>query len=312
MAEDKSEDRPKPLTRKWWKYAGRATWIAGKDFFRDDGPYWSASISYYTLLSSIPVLLLLALAASLAIDSGDAVDRLSGVAGDLLPEGEDRIHDIVQESYNGRGVAGFFSVILLLWSGTHVFGAISRALNVAYNVPVQSSVFTLFTKQVVMLISVGSLLVLGLLSRELLDEIWAIRGISEEDRTIVFTILRNVLPFLFSLLAFFLIYRFVPEHRPTWIPALTGAVLASIAFFAARELFVVYQQNFASFDQVYGPLALLIALLFWVWICGVILLIGGQLVAHFQEILVEGEDPDDVEERHREAKQKRDQPRENG
>jgi membrane protein len=281
-----------------------------KDFFRDDGPYWSAAIAYYSLLSALPVMLLLALAASLVIDSNEAVERISGVAGDLLPEGEEQVREIVESSYNGRGVAGFFSVLVLLWSGTHVFGAISRALNVAYDVPKKSAMWKQFGMQVAMLFSVGCLLVLGLLSRALLDELWSLRGISEEDRTMVFSILRNGLPFAFSTLAFFLVYRFVPQHRPGWKAALFGALLASAAFFVARQVFQYYQQNYANFDEIYGPIALLVALLFWIWIAGVILLIGGQLVAHYQEILVEGEAPDDVEERHKKAKEHRDRPEE--
>lgn len=296
---------PKAFSSAWWVCAGRATWISAKDFFRDDGPYWSGSIAFYTLLSAIPVALLLALAASLVVDSSEAVDRISGIAGDLLPQGEERVKEIVEESYNGRGIASFFSVILLLWSGTHVFGAISRAMNIAYNAPEQSPMWQHIAVQFAMMAAVLTLIILGLLSRALLDGLWTLRGIDEEDRTLLFSILRNGLPFIFTVSAFFLVYRFVPVERPGWKAALTGAVLAAAAFFIAREVFVLYQNNFESFDQVYGPISLLVAVLFWIWIAGVILLVGGQLVSHYQEILVDGEDPDDVEKRHRDAKERR-------
>jgi membrane protein len=303
-----SSEAPTPFSSDWWKRAGQATWIAAKDFFRDDGPYWSASIAYYALLSAIPVLLLIALAASLAVDSGEAVEKISSAAGDLLPVGEERIEEIVENSFNGRGVAGFFSIVVLLWSGTRVFGAISRGLNVAYDVEERYVFWKQFLLQVAMLFTVGGMLILGLGGRFLMDQIWAIQGISEDDRTIVYTIARNVLPFAFTAAAFFLVYRFVPKEKPSVWPALTGAVLAAITFFIARELFSFYEQNFADYDQVYGPLALLIAVIIWVWIAGVILLIGGQLVAHYHEILVQGEDPEDVEQRHKDAKEKRDRP----
>src|SRR5690625_7315795 len=63
-----------------------------------------------------------------------------------------------------------------------------------------------------------------------------------------------------------------------------------------------------GFDRVYGPITLLVALLFWIWIAGVILLVGGQLVAHYQEILVDGEAPEAVEARHVDAKMLRTRP----
>ena len=385
-----------------------ATWISVKDFFRDDGPYWSGSIAFYTVLSSLPLALLLVLAASLAVDSdsavelvsgiaGDllpqgearireiveasyngrgvagffsilvllwsgghvfgaisralnvaynvparrpiwsqmlmqfamlavvgtlllvlaaslavdsdsAVELVSGIAGDLLPQGEARIREIVEASYNGRGVAGFFSILVLLWSGGHVFGAISRALNVAYNVPARRPIWSQMLMQFAMLAVVGTLLILGLLSRTLIDVIWTIRDIGEDERTAAYSILRNGLPFLFTVLAFFLVYRFVPQRKPEWKTAAVGAVLASLAFFIARDVFLLYQTMTGGFDRVYGPITLLVALLFWIWIAGVILLVGGQLVAHYQEILVDGEAPEAVEARHVDAKMLRTRP----
>ena len=294
--------------RSSWKRLVMATWISAKDFFRDDGPYWSGSIAFYSLLSSLPLALLLALAASLVVDSDGAVELVSGVAGDLLPQGEERIREVMEEAYNGRGVAGFFSIIVLLWSGTHVFGAISRALNVAFNVPARRPMWIQVAMQFAMVSVVGTLLILGLLSRVLIDVIWTLRDIGEDERVVAYTVLRNALPLLFTAVAFFLVYRFVPQRKPGWKSAAAGAVLASVAFFIAREVFFLYQTMTGGFDRVYGPIALLVALLFWIWIAGVILLVGGQLVAHYQEILVHGEDPEAVEARHVEAKMLRTSP----
>lgn len=316
MAETTSEAAPqgkddeprRPDEPSFGKRLMMATWISVKDFFRDDGPYWSGSIAFYTLLSSLPLALLLVLAASLAVDSDSAVELVSGIAGDLLPQGEARIREIVEASYNGRGVAGFFSILVLLWSGGHVFGAVSRALNVAYNVPARRPIWSQMLMQFAMLAVVGTLLILGLLSRTLIDVIWTIRDIGEDERTAAYSILRNGLPFLFTVLAFFLVYRFVPQRKPEWKTAAVGAVLASLAFFIARDLFLLYQTMTGGFDRVYGPITLLVALLFWIWIAGVILLVGGQLVAHYQEILVDGEAPEAVEARHVDAKMLRTRP----
>ncbi|MFW5955507.1 MAG: YhjD/YihY/BrkB family envelope integrity protein, partial [Rhodothermales bacterium] len=79
-------------------------------------------------------------------------------------------------------------------------------------------------------------------------------------------------------------------------------------FWGARALFIEYLRRFADYDAVYGPVSLVIVLVFWVWIGGLILLFGGQLVSHYQEILVDSEDPDRVDRRHEEAREKRERP----
>lgn len=305
--EDERRAPPRPFTRRWWKALVRASWTALKDLFRDDGPTWAASIAYYALLSSFPFLLLIALLSSVFIGSEMAVDRIGSLMGDLLPEGEDQIESVVQRAYEGRAVAGVFSVLALLWSGTRVFGAITRALNVAYDEEAYAFVKQ-FLVQAAMLATIGSMIVLGLLSRSVLDFVWEIRDIPQEERTLLFNLLRSVLPPLLTTLAFFLIYRFVPRHRPTWLPALAGAVIAAGLFWGGRALFLIYVRYAGNYGEIYGPISLVIVLVLWVWICGLILILGGQLVAHYQEILVEGKKPEAVEERHREVHDQRRHP----
>lgn len=303
-----SDAEPSAFTRQWWKRAGRVVWISVKDLFRDDGPHWAAAIAYYALLSFIPILLLAAFAASVVIDIDTAVEQVGGIMGDLLPEGEEQVQQIVEQAYAGRAAAGFFSVIALLWSGTRIFGAATRALNVAYDVEQSHGVIRRFLLQVIMLVFVGGLIVMGLLARAFLDIFAGTDLLDFGERGAVIDVLQVAMPFLLTTLGFTLVYRFVPRYRPGWIPSLVGALIAGGLFWGGRGLFLVYLRSFANYDDVYGPIAILIIIIFWIWIGALILLFGGQLVSHFQEILVEGADPDEVEARHQKAKQSRDAP----
>lgn len=306
-ADDRSKEAPATFSAAWWKRAGRAVWLSVKDLFWDDGTHWSAAIAYYALLSFIPILLLVALTASVVIDSDLAVEQLGKMLGDLLPDGEEQVEQIVERAYAGRAVAGFVSVIALLWSGTRIFGSTTRALNVAYDIEQSYGFVRRFLMQAAMLVFFGGLIVVGLLARTALDIFAAtdIAGIGSEDRGVVIRVAQVVFPFLLTTLGFTLVYRFVPRHRPAWIPAIAGALIAGALFWSGRGLFFVYLRSYANYNEVYGPIAVLIILVFWVWIGAMILLFGGQLVSHFHEILVEGADPDEVEARHREARQRR-------
>lgn len=304
----RKSEQPSSFSGAWWKRAGKASWIATRDLFWDDGPHWAAAIAYYALLSFIPVMLLVALAASLVIDSDLAVEQLGGMLEDLLPEGEEQIQQIVDRAYQGRAVAGFFSVLALLWSGTRIFGAATKALNVAYDIDRSYGVIKQFLIQVVMLVFMGGLIVTGILSRTLLGMIWQLDALGLPERGMIIGVIEVVMPFLLTTLGFVLVYRFVPRHRPGWWPSLAGGLVAAIMFWGGRGLFLVYLRSFANYDDIYGPIAIVIIVILWIWVAALILLFGGQLVSHYQEILVEGEAPDDVERRHRQAKQNRDRP----
>jgi len=53
---------------------------------------------------------------------------------------------------------------------------------------------------------------------------------------------------------FYLAYRFVPRRRPRVGAALAGAVLASVLWEVAKQLFRLYVQEVGVYDQMYGPL----------------------------------------------------------
>ncbi|HSA99362.1 MAG TPA: hypothetical protein VLE49_01845, partial [Anaerolineales bacterium] len=50
----------------------------------------------------------------------------------------------------------------------------------------------------------------------------------------------------------------------------------------------------------YGPLAIVITLVFWIWISANLLLLGGELASHIQDLLVEEQSEKEVEEQHEE------------
>lgn len=74
--------------------------------------------------------------------------------------------------------------------------------------------------------------------------------------------------------------------------------IAALLFILARPLFVRYLNQFASYQDIYGSLAIVIILVFWAWIVAVIMLFGGEIASHSEEMLIEGNPATEVERRH--------------
>jgi hypothetical protein len=109
----------------------------------------------------------------------------------------------------------------------------------------------------------------------------------------------NLAPGVLLFIAFLLTYKFVPRREVDWRAALPGAVLATVLLLAARPLFTGYVEGFADYNLIYGSLGVLVVLIIWTWIMAMILLFGGEVVAHIQMMLIEGLSAEEVERRHK-------------
>lgn len=91
----------------------------------------------------------------------------------------------------------------------------------------------------------------------------------------------RLLAFLFSLGIFLVIYKFMPNAKTYWRYVWPGAVLAAVLFEIAKTLLVFYLDHFASYDMVYGSVASVIILLFWIYISAFILILGGEFSSEY-------------------------------
>ena len=80
---------------------------------------------------------------------------------------------------------------------------------------------------------------------------------------------------------FLLIYRFMPNTKTYWRYIWPGAIVAAVLFESAKNLFLTYVDQFANFENVYGSLAPVIALLLWAYVSSFILILGAELSSEY-------------------------------
>jgi membrane protein len=86
---------------------------------------------------------------------------------------------------------------------------------------------------------------------------------------------------LLTLCIFLLIYRFMPNTKTYWRYIWPGAIVAAVLFESAKNLFLTYVDQFANFENVYGSLAPVIALLLWAYVSSFILILGAELSSEY-------------------------------
>lgn len=284
---------------------GRLLIQSGKDLLTDDGPQWAAAVAYYALLSVFPLLLSGASIAALFVDQDWAIGRLTEAVGPFLPSGESYIDRTVRGAVEARGPAGLLSTLLLLISGSRVFGTLTRALNIAFDVDTNYSFWKRWLVELGMVLTLGLMFLAALISGPALALVSKLTHLPVELSGAAFWILRWLAPPVLLALSLTLCYRFVPRKRPDWTAAAGGGCLAALLLTLAQPLFGYYLREFAGYNLIYGALSAGIALLVWAWIGAVIVLFGGEVASHMQMMWLEGQSARQVQDRHEQRSPRR-------
>jgi membrane protein len=270
-----------------------------KGLIVDDGPQWAAAVAYYVLLSAFPLMLVGASIISFFVDPEWAVQRATDLLGTVLPEGDGQVEQTVDEAIAARGQIGLIAFVGLLWSGTRVFKTLARSMNIAFDVDQDYGFLRRLGVEVLMLLTVGMFFVFALLSHYATNVLWdAVRFLPGNDGVVYDWITGGIRAALL-LLAFFLLYRFVPHGNHPWKASLTGASVATFLFLIGSPLFRYYLTEFSNHNVIYGSLAMLVVILIWIWIVALITLYGGEVAAHTEAMIYQGVSRDSIEQRHR-------------
>lgn len=76
-----------------------------------------------------------------------------------------------------------------------------------------------------------------------------------------------------------IVYRYGPNLRPTWRTALIGGLVFAVGWLAATFLLSLYVTRVQNYNATYGALAGIIVLMVWMYLTGLVLLVGAEIVA---------------------------------
>jgi len=274
--------------REQMRLGGRTVELAARDFLHDYCPSWAAAIAYYSLLSLFPLLLAVGSIAAYFVDARWAVEQATHYLGALLPNGTTAIDRIVRQTLSAARGGGLLSFFPLLWTGSLVFGAMTKALNIIFESRDYEKLWRRMLTRFAMLLGLGVMFLVALASPVVFQVLRWVFGILPIGRELLFQLVTNALPPVFILVAFFLSFRLVPTRHPDWRAALAGAIFGAVLFAIAKPLFLGYLYWLARYNVVYGSLAGIIVVMFWTWIVAMIGLFGAQVAAHANGVFVEG------------------------
>ncbi|MEP6997915.1 MAG: YihY/virulence factor BrkB family protein [Betaproteobacteria bacterium] len=267
-----------------------------RGFRANQGLLLAGAVAYYTLLSMIPLLILLMIVLSNFIDEARLLATLSEYLQFIVPGQSDALVGELRNFLRHRTeIGGVLLVTMVLFSAL-AFTVLENAMSVIFihRVAVRRRrfivsallpyIFILFLAlgMVVVTVVAGKLAVLA--TRDI-----TVFGVphSLEDLSGYLLYLLGVAGEILILTA---VYLVMPVGRISFRHALIGGVSAGLLWEIMRHVIVWYYATISQVRLVYGSLATAIAVMLSVEIAAIVLLFGAQVIAEYERI---GREPAD-------------------
>lgn len=252
----------------------------------------AAALGYYLTLAIFPALILLmTIIPYLPVANID--QEIMRVLETALPEDAfSMVSRVVEEvTSQRRGGLLSFGVLGTLWAASTGMYAIMQQLNITYDVSearsyIRARAVALALSIMFGLLVIGAfwLIVAGGAAEDWLGEQ---RGIPDFLLTI-FAVFRWIVIVLALLLGFALIYKFAPNVEQKFRFITPGSVIGVLLLIIASLGFAIYVANFADYSATYGSIGAVIILMFWLYVAGLVILVGSEINALIEHYSPEG------------------------
>lgn len=252
-------------------------------FGEERGSETAASLGYYAFFSIFPMLLAIIVIGSLFLDINVVEAQLLSVLEGTLPGVETLVIENINHVLELRGTVTFVALISLVWSATSVFNILAININRAFPRAEQLDFVGGRLRALMIFLGLGFLLVLSLAASALVGLIPTIElpvdGILLHE-TIFWRIGALALPILLNWLMFWALYQWVPTVSVNRLASSIASLIAGVAWLLLNHGFTWFlSSSLNQYQLIYGSLGTVVALLFWVYLTGMIVLIGAHLTA---------------------------------
>ena len=244
----------------------------------------SAALTYYTVLSLLPALIVIVSLLGMVGLQPDTVHALLDTVGELgAPWAAEFVSTTLESVLRSQNSGVVFGISLLfsLWAASAYVGSFMAASDRIYEIVRRRPFWTgiplrlglALALLVLLSVTAAAVALVGPFGQWVADATGIGRGPLH-----LWTWAKWPLLIALGLLLFTLLYKFTPSRgQPALWWLLPGAAVGIALWIGASALFSLYLDNFASYNRVYGTLGAAVAFLVWAWLLNIALLVGVEV-----------------------------------
>jgi membrane protein len=254
------------------------------EFIDDNAVKLSAALSYYTIFSLPPLLIIIISLSGVFFGAeavrGELFGQINGLVGnDAALQIQEAIKNVRLSHSNT--FATTIGVIILLVGASGVFAEIQDSINYIWGLKAKPKRgFIKFLKNRLMSFSmigsVGFLLMVGLIVNSLMDVLnKRLAAFFPKDTVYLFYVLNILIVFIIITLLFTVIFKTLPDGKVALRDGIVGASFTALLFMGGKFAIGAYLGS-SSIASVYGAAGSVILILVWVYYSAIILYFGAE------------------------------------
>ncbi|HEX9106553.1 MAG TPA: YihY/virulence factor BrkB family protein, partial [Longimicrobiales bacterium] len=259
--------------KKSWSRVLKHTW---SDFGADRCTDLAAALSYYTIFSIPPLIMLTLLALGLFVDAATIQSTLQGQAGTMIgPQGEAAIQAIMKSAHGPnlqRPLTAVIGVAGLLLSAIGFFLSLQSALNRSWDVapdPKLSIVKNFLLQRLagfIMLVVIAAVLIASVVASALISAFggYATGFLPSGMAEVLLQAINFLVTLAVTTVMFALIFKLLPDAAVHWRDVWIGGLATALLFTVGKLLIGLYLGH-SNPGSAFGAAGSVILLLVWIY-----------------------------------------------
>jgi membrane protein len=253
-------------------------------WIEDYAPSMGAALSYYTLFSIAPLLLIAVGVAGLIFGEQAARGEIFGQLRELMgDQGAAAVERLLASADKPEGgiIATSTGIAVLLLGAMTVFGELQNALDRIWRAPARKKAagwWNLLHSRLLsfgMILGIAFLLMVSLVLSALVSALGKLWGPAFKDWETIAHLIDILVSFGMVTLLFAMIYKFIPRVRIAWRDVWVGAAVTAVLFAVGKVLIGLYLGK-STVASAFGAAGSLAVMMVWVYYSAQIFLLGAE------------------------------------
>ena len=279
-------------TNNFFKNTGHLLKEALNEFIADNCLKLSASLSYYTIFSLPPLLIIIISLCGIFFGAeavrGEIFGQINGLVGNAAALQIQEVIKNVKLSSNNT-FATIVGVIILLVGASGVFSEIQDSINYIWGIKAKPKRgLVKFIKNRLMSFSmigsVGFLLLVGLIVNSVMDVMnERLSNYFPKDSVYLFYVVNLVIVFVIITILFMVIFKTLPDGKIVFRDCMVGSSFTAVLFMIGKFAIGAYLGS-SAVVSIYGAAGSIILILAWVYYSAIILYFGAEFTKIYAHI----------------------------